>query len=138
MNKYLIALFSVLAGVLSAAACAASGEYWEITSRTVIPGTSFAMPATTRIACIPAGDENDPRESYVDQDCQMSSIRAIGNKTTWEVRCNHNGEVMAGNGEQITTADGFEGTIQFTDTPHDSDMHISFSGKRLGSSCEAN
>jgi hypothetical protein len=103
-----------------------------------MPGMPFSMPATTTKVCIAKGGENDPKKTSGDKDCQMTDVKTVGNKTTWKARCNHDGEVMTGSGEQTATANGYNGKIQFSGKSHGEDMNMkmAFSGKRIGGSCD--
>jgi hypothetical protein len=138
MNRHFIAFLGMLTGLLSVAACAAPGEYWEVTNKMEMPGMPFAMPATTGKVCIAKGSESDPRKTSGDKDCQMTDVKTVGNKTTWKARCDHNGEVMTGTGEQTATANGYDGKIQFAGKSRGQDMSMTmaFSGKRVGGSCD--
>jgi hypothetical protein len=138
MNKRLIATLAALSVLLSAAAFAAPGEYWEITSKTEMPGMPFAMPATTTKVCIPKGEQNNPERTSGDKSCKMTDVKTVGNKTTWKVRCDHNGEVMTGSGEQTTSPGSYQGKMQFSGKSggHDVSMSSAFSGKRIGGSCD--
>ena len=139
MNKRLIVLLSMMSGLTSVAALAAPGEYWEVTSKMEMPGMPFAMPATTMKVCIPKGGEKDPNRTSTDKDCQMTDMKTVGNKTTWKVRCDHKGDVMTGTGEQTTSANGYEGKMQFSGKSGGRDMNMSsvYSGKRVGGSCDS-
>jgi hypothetical protein len=139
MNKHFIAILGMLTGLLSAAACAAPGEYWEITSKMEMQGMPFAMPGTTQKVCIPKGSEKDPKKTSGDKDCQMTDIKTVGNKTTWKMRCDHNGEVMTGTGEQTTSAGGYQGKMKFSGKSQGRDVNMTtaFSGKRVGGSCDS-
>ncbi len=139
MNKHLAVMLSILAGLSSAAVFAAPGEYWEITSKMEMPGMPFAMPPTTQKVCIPKGGENDPAKTSGDKDCKMTDIKTVGNKTTWKARCDRDGEVMTGVGEQTTTAKGYQGKMRFSGKSggQDVDMTMAFSGKRLGGKCDS-
>jgi hypothetical protein len=139
MNKCLTAMLAMLTSLLSAAAFAAPGEYWEVTSKMEMPGMPFAMPATTQKVCIPKGGENDPEKTSGDKDCKMTDIKTVGNKTTWKARCDRDGEVMIGKGEQTTTAKGYQGKMRFSGKSggEDVDMTMAFSGKRLGGKCDS-
>lgn len=139
MNKHSVAYLALLSGVLSAAAHAAPGEYWEITNKMEMPGMPFAMPATTMKVCIPKGGENDPQKTSGDKDCKMTDVKTVGNKTTWKARCDRKGEIMTGSGEQTTTANGYQGKMKFSGKSggEDMNMNMAFSGKRLGSSCDS-
>ena len=114
MNRNSIAIFGMLTGLFSIATYAAPGEYWEITNKMEMPGMPFAMPATTTKVCISKGGEKDPQKTSGDKDCKMTDVKTVGNKTTWKARCDHNGEVMTGTGEQTTTDNGYEGKMRFS------------------------
>jgi hypothetical protein len=129
----------MLSGLFSAAACAGPGEYWEVTNKMEMPGMPFAMPATTTKVCISKGSENNPEKTAGDKNCKMTDVKTVGNKTTWKARCDHDGEVMTGTGEQTTTAGGYDGKIQFAGKSRGQDMNMTmaFSGKRVGGSCDS-
>ena len=139
MNRYCVAILGMLTGLLSAAAYAAPGEYWEITNKMEMPGMPFAMPPTTTKVCIPKGGESNPEKTSGDKSCKMTDIKTVGNKTTWKARCDHDGEIMTGVGEQTTTAGGYQGKMQFSGKSHGQDMNMTmaFSGKRIGGSCDS-
>lgn len=139
MNKHFIAILAILTGLLSSAAHAAPGEYWEVTSKMEMPGMPFAMPATTTKVCIAKGGENDPRKTSGDKDCQMSDIKTVGKKTTFKVRCDRDGEVMTGTGEQTASANASESKIHFSGKSRgrDTDMTMTASSKRIGGSCDS-
>ena len=139
MNRYCVAIFGMLIGLLSAAASAAPGEYWEITNKMEMPGMPFAMPATTTKVCISKGSESNPEKTSGDKSCKMTDVKTVGNKTTWKARCDHDGEVMTGVGEQTTTANGYDGKMQFSGKSHGQDMNMTmaFSGKHVGGNCDS-
>lgn len=131
MNKFLIVSSAAIAGLLSFAASAAPGEYWEVTSKMEMPGMPFAMPATTTKVCLAKGGEKDPGKTTGDKDCQVTDVKTVGNKTTWKMRCNHDGKVETGSGEQTHTANGYQGKMQM------SGMNMAISGKRIGGKCDS-
>ncbi|TNC99148.1 MAG: hypothetical protein FD121_386 [Gallionellaceae bacterium] len=139
MNNRLITGIAVSACLFSTIALSAPGEYWEITSKMEMPGMPFAMPATTTKVCIAKGGERDPGKTTGDKDCQASDVKTVGNKTSWKVRCDHDGEIMTGSGEQTYTANGYQGKMRFSGKSHGRDMDMSseFSGKRIGGSCDS-
>lgn len=102
-------------------------------------GMPFAMPATTQKVCVAKGSEKDPRHSSKDKECEMSDVKISGNKTSWTVKCNRKGEVWTGNGEQTSTGDSYQGTMHLTGKSGKRDMNMttSYSGKRLGGSCDS-
>lgn len=138
MNRNFIAILGMMTGFMSAAASAAPGEYWEVTNKMEMPGMPFAMPATTQKVCISKGSENNPEKTSGDKNCKMTDVKTVGNKTTWKARCDHDGEIMTGIGEQTTTAGGYQGKMQFSGKSRgqDMDMTMAFSGKRIGGSCD--
>ncbi|MFA6121164.1 MAG: DUF3617 family protein [Sideroxydans sp.] len=138
MNKILSATLATIATIFSASALSAPGEYWEVTSKMEMEGMPFAMPGMTQKVCVPKGSENDPSKTTGDKDCKMSDIKTSGNRTTWKARCDRDGEVMVGVGEQTTSAKGYEGKMQFSGKSdgEDVNMKMSYSGKRIGGSCD--
>lgn len=139
MNKFLTVSSAAIASLLSFAASAAPGEYWEVTSKMEMPGMPFAMPGTTTKVCIAKGGEKDPGKSTGDKDCQATDVKTVGNKTTWKMRCNHDGEVMTGSGEQTTNANGYDGKMQFSSSSQKrgGNMTMVFSGKHIGGNCDS-
>ncbi|CAH1905722.1 conserved exported hypothetical protein [Candidatus Nitrotoga sp. HW29] len=139
MNKYFTAILVMMISMLGAVAYAAPGEYWEISSRMEIPGMPFAMPATTTKVCIAKGGENDPRKTSGDKNCQMSDIKTVGNKVSWKARCNHDGEIVTGVGEQTATSNGYAGKMQLSGKAEGQDvnMNMAFNGKRIGGACDS-
>ena len=141
MKKFHLATLAIvtgISGILCSGAHAAPGEYWEITTKMEMPGMPFAMPGTTQKTCIQKGRENDPSSTTGDKKCQVTDVKTVGNKTSWKMRCDQDGEVMTGVGEQSTTADGYEGKMQFSGKAdgEDMDMTMSVRGKRVGGSCD--
>lgn len=139
MNKYFTAILVMMISMLSPVAYATPGEYWEISSKMEIPGMPFAMPATTTKVCLAKGGESDPRKTSGDKDCQISDIKTVGNKVLWKARCDHNGEVMTGSGEQTGTSNSYAGKMQLSGKSEGQDvnMNMAYSGKRIGGACDS-
>ncbi|MGZ8256270.1 MAG: DUF3617 domain-containing protein [Gallionella sp.] len=139
MHTKFIRIALLLSVLLSSAAPAVTGEYWEVTSKMEMAGMPFAMPSNTQKVCVPQGGANDPSKSSGDKDCTVSEMKIAGNKTTWKARCNHDGEVMNGVGEQITSGKSYEGKVQFSGKSQgeNMDMKMVYSGKRVGGSCDS-
>ena len=139
MKKPFVTGLACAAVLYATVACASPGELWEITSKTEMPGMPFAMPGMTQQVCIPKGNAGDPRRSTADKECQMTDVKQSGNKTTWKVRCNHDGEIMYGSGEQTTTASSYQGTMHLSGKSGGEDVNMTthYSGKKLGQSCDA-
>lgn len=125
--------WALVLGCLSPLAQAAPGEYWELTNKMEMQGMS--MPGMTNKVCIPKGGEKDPRNS-ADKDCQITDLKASGNKSSWKMRCDKNGEVMTGSGEMTATPDRTEGTINISSAKTGS-MTMNFVNKRLGGACDS-
>lgn len=138
MKKLWMLLVALLTGAFSADIYAAQGEYWEVTTRVEMAGMPFAMPATTNKVCIARGSEKDPRQAAPNKECEMTDIRTSGNKTSWKVRCNHDGDVMTGTGENTGNADSYEGRMSMTGKSQgrNIDMTQTYRGKRIGGSCD--
>jgi hypothetical protein len=138
MNKFFVVPAAVMSALVSFAASAAPGEYWEITNKMEMPGMPFSMPTTTTKVCIPKGGEKDPGKTSGDKSCQMSDVKTSGNKISWKVRCDHDGEVMTGTGEQTTTANSYDGKMHMTSTGKNAmNMTMAYSGKRIGGACDS-
>ena len=135
MKKLSLATFAAL---FTAAAFAAPGTYWEVNTKTEMPGMPMVMPPTTQKVCIGTGSENQPRTAQNDKNCKMTDLKVSGNKTTWKMTCNHNGDVMNGEGQQTTSADSFQGTMRMIGKSggHDINMTSTYNGKRVGGSCD--
>jgi len=138
MKRYFVVPVAVISSLASLTAFAAPGEYWEVTSKMEMPGMPFAMPPTTTKVCIQKGGENNPEKTSGDKSCKMSDVKTVGNKTTWKMRCDRDGEVMTGSGEQSTSPNGYQGKMQMSGKSggHDMSMSTAFSGKRIGGSCD--
>lgn len=139
MKKILITGLALLAGIFSASAYCAPGEWWEVSSKMEMPGMPFAMPATTSKICIPKGGANDPRQSMQDKECKMTDVKFSGNKTSWKVTCNHNGEVMNGTGDITSTPDSYNGKMHLSGVSGGEkiNMTTTYQGKRVGPACES-
>jgi hypothetical protein len=138
MKSTSTAIILLAACLLSSTAYAAPGEFWEVTNKMEMQGMPFAMPSTTTKVCISKGGENDPKKTSGDKDCRMTDVKTVGKKTTWKARCNHDGEIMTGVGEQTVSNGGYQGKIQFSGTSQgrDMNMNMEFSGKRIGGNCD--
>lgn len=139
MNKTSTICLALLLGAISSNACAAPGEWWEIASKTEMPGMPFKMPETTVRACVAKDSATDPRQTMQDKDCKMTDIKTSGNKTTWKMRCVRDGEVMNGDGEFTGNADGYKGVTRLKGTSGGQpiDMTSSYRGKRVGPKCDS-
>lgn len=138
MRKLIASSMILAALTYSGLAAAEPGEYWEVTSKMEMEGMPFAMPGTTMKVCIAKGSVGDPRKSAPSKDCTMSDVKFSGNKTSWKVHCNHNGDISDGTGEFTHTPDSYKGNMHMTSTSHGEkmDMNMALSGKRIGGACD--
>ena len=139
MKKMFIACLAFAVSIFSAAAFGATGEYWEITSRMEMPGMPFAMPATTSKVCLPPGGEKDPtRTRDKSKNCEMTDVKTSGNKVSYKGKCVEKDGTMNMEGENTYERDSYSGTMHMTGKSHgrDMDMKTSYSGKRIGGSCD--
>jgi hypothetical protein len=139
MNKHIIFILTAFASLLSASAIAASGEYWEITSKTEMEGMPFAMPATTQKVCIATGQENNQGEQVKDKNCEVLDTKRVGNKSTMKMRCNFKGDVMLSTMEQTQIGDTMHMVTRTTGKMEGQDMNstTTMTSKRTGVGCDA-
>ncbi len=129
-------ILSLLAATLlaPAAATAASGETWEITSQMEMPGMPFAMPPTTQRFCKPAGDwTNPPAQQEKSSDCKVTDVKRSGNTMRWKVACTGK-QKMSGDGEMTWTASAYTGAMNMH--TGDGDMKMKTRGRKLGTPCD--
>lgn len=135
-TRFKIAVLSAIVSV-STMGLAAPGEFWEITSKMEMPGMPMAMPANTVKVCIPKGAERDPKYT-ADKSCVVSDVKTSGNKTSWSMRCDQDGQVMTGTGEMSGTADNAQGKVHMKGTGKESfEMDMTYHNKRLGGACDS-
>jgi hypothetical protein len=139
MNKNLIFILTAFTSLLSASAIAASGEYWEITSKTEMEGMPFAMPATKQKVCIATGQESNQGEQVKDKNCEVLDTKRSGNKTTMKMRCNFKGDVMLSTMEQTSNGDTMHIVTRTTGKMEGQDMNstTTMTSKRTGVACDA-
>jgi len=139
MKKSLSAVVSVIACLFSATVFSATGETWQVTTKTEMPGAPFAMPASTMTVCMEKGKENDPKRlMQQDSDCQITDIKTSGNKTTWKMICDRDGEKMTGSGEVTHSKDSYQGITKLSGESDGEtvNMTMNYSGKRVGAACD--
>ena len=138
MKKNLICL-SVLACLSTTTAYAASGESWEITTTTDMPGMPVAMGETTTTVCFPKGAEKDPRQLMKQAgECKVTDLKTAGSKTTWKMKCDRDGDVMTGQGEVVHKTGSFKGVTKMSGTSggQEVNMTANYQGKRIGTPCD--
>jgi len=139
MNKHLIICLAVSACLSTGAVYAASGENWEVTTKTDMPGMPVAMGETTVTICIPKGAEKDPKQLMKQAgDCEVTDLKSAGSRTTWKMRCDRDGDIMSGKGEVVHKSDSFQGVTKMSGTSDGRavDMTTNYQGKRIGTPCD--
>ncbi|TXT21863.1 MAG: hypothetical protein FD134_2510 [Gallionellaceae bacterium] len=137
--KKLFACGIILSGFVFASAHAAQGEYWEITTKMEMQGMPFAMPATTVKVCMPPGGEKDPQRTQdKNSNCEISDVKTSGNKVSFKGKCVEKEGTMYLDGESTHERDSYRGTMHMSGKSEgrDMDMKTSYSGKRVGGSCD--
>lgn len=139
MNKLVFSVVVALSGFFLVSAHAAPGEYWEITTKMEMQGMPFAMSATTVKVCMPPGGEKDPQRTQdKNSNCEMTDVKTSGNKVSYKGKCVEKEGTMYMEGESTHERDSYRGSTRMTGKSegHDVDMKMSYSGKRIGGSCD--
>lgn len=139
MNKNHIVCLAVSATLFTSSVFAASGESWEVTTKTDMPGMQVEMGETTVTMCIQKGAEKDPKQFLqLENGCKITNIKSIGTKTTWKMQCDKDGEVMTGSGEVTHKSDSFRGVTKLSGKSDGTIVNITanYQGKRLGTVCD--
>lgn len=132
-------MFTLLVTMHTSMAQAAAGETWEVTTQSEMAGMPYEMPETTMTVCQPKGGAPDPQQMMQDDsNCKVSDVKTSGNKVTWKVRCDGNGQKMSGGGEITHGKSSYKGTMHMSGTADGEkvDMKASYSGKRIGQACD--
>ncbi|OIP98620.1 MAG: hypothetical protein AUK35_10305 [Zetaproteobacteria bacterium CG2_30_46_52] len=126
-------------GLISGSASAAVGETWHMTNEVVVNGMKFQVGGAGESMCL----EKDAAQQLSqmmsqDGDCEVSDIKTSGDKTTWKMACDTDGENMQGNGEVVRTKSSLKGFTQLSGQsqgePYTS--RASFAGTRVGQACD--
>jgi hypothetical protein len=139
MNKYLIVFITLVASMVSTLVYAVPGEYWEITVTSDMAGMPSGATPFTMKQCMP-NDRNYflDKMNKQDKDCKLSNIKKSANNASFDITCNHDGEIMNGHGEFTLHGDTEEGTSHMSGKIQGHDMNITqkTKGKRIGGSCD--
>lgn len=137
MKTRLLFSCTLACGLITHGAWAAGGETWEVVTRTEMPG--MAMPASTLTVCLAKDAEKDPQQLMKQSgDCEISNVKTSGNKTTWNMRCDQDGQQMKGSGEITHKSDSYQGVAHLSgiNDGQPFNMTATYSGKRLGAPCD--
>lgn len=139
MQRLSYLMFTLLVLMHASLAQAAAGETWEVTSKSEMTGMPYAMPETTMTVCQPKSGKPDPQQMMEqDGNCKVSDVKHSGNKTTWKVRCDGDGQKMSGSGEITHSKSSYQGTMHMSGTADGEkvNMNASYRGKRIGTACD--
>ncbi len=138
MNKHLITCLAVTASLLTHTAYAATGENWEVTTKTEMAGMPAGMGESTITICLAKGAAKDPKQLVKQEGCEMTNLKTSGSKTTWKMRCDRDGEVMTGTGEVTQRSDSYQGVTKLSGQAEGKtiNMTANYQGKRIGTPCD--
>ncbi len=127
---------AIAVSMVAGTAWSAPGEYWEVTTKVEMAGLPMAMPARTMKVCVAKGAEKNPPPN---KDCEMTDVRIVGNRTSWKMRCNQNGEIMTGSGEMTGTPDNSQGTMHMSGKSGGEtiNMTMAHQSRRIGGNCDS-
>ena len=101
-----------------------AGESWEYTGSMEMGGMKMPIPPTR--ACALPGETGAPP---MDPRCKITSLKASGNKTTFQVVCGPP-EPMQGSGESIRTSDRIDSRYRLKSS--NGEMVMTLSGRKVG------
>ena len=137
MNKKILFGFACAIGALSTSAWCVPGEGWELNKTVTMLGKVMPMPMIK--LCLPKGAQaqSAQRELLKNDGCQISEVKTSGNKTTWKVNCEMDGEFMTGVGESTGDANKSEGVMRFSGKAGGRNLDITHTDKlkRIGGAC---
>ena len=139
MKKTIAAGLACAAALHIAAACAESGEMWEITSKTTLSNIKQVLPVSKLQVCLPKGSAINPRNVTPNRGCKITDVKTRGSKTTWKVSCGHNGTTLSGSGEIIAGPVSYHGVMRLDSASNGQTIRMTtyFQGRNLGKSCNA-
>lgn len=139
MNKHLIAVITITCSLSANPAYAVLGETWELTTKTEVAGMAAPLEDTTITVCMQKGAEKNTSHMVIEQDgCKNTDIKTSGNRITWKLSCDRDGEVLTGSGEVTYTSNSYQGSFKQSGKSHGRLMNTTYSynGKRIGAACD--
>lgn len=140
MKTILLSMGIFVVVILSSAAHAAPGEWWEVSSKMDMEGMPFAMPAQTVRVCMPKGGESDPRYTQgKDSNCKMTDVKQSGNTVKFKGVCVSQGETMNMVGETTHDGKSFKSNMKMSGKSGGEPVNMSMvsNGKYIGGSCDS-
>lgn len=129
--KQAVVAFAI--SVITAAAGAETGEYWEVKQSVSMEGMSMP-PSQTRVCkpARPAAEDMLPADR--DSNCRMTNVRTSGAKVTYEIACS-GPDAITGSGElEQLGPDAYRGRNVMRSK--DGQMTLEFEGRKVGGACE--
>ena len=138
MNKHLITWIAVATSLCISSVYAATGENWEVTTQTEMPGMPVGMGDSTVTICLAKGAAKDPKQLVKQEGCEMTDLKTSGSKTTWKMHCDRDGDVMTGTGEVTQKSDSYQGVTKLSGKSEGRaiNMTANYQGKRIGTPCD--
>jgi hypothetical protein len=108
------------------------GKY-QITSETEMPGMPMKIPPQTFVQCVTKEDPV-PVVQQGQNGCAMKSQQVKGNRVSWEMECNQQGQVTTGTGEVTYSGTSFNGVFKVTIAAPTGNMTMTTKtrGERIG------
>ena len=139
MNRFLTVSMLVVTSCYAATVYGASGETWEVTTKTADAVGSGFIPETVVTLCLPPGGAKDPQLLLrQENDCEMTDIKTAGKKTTWKVRCGSGDNEMTGTGDVTYSTNSYQGMTKLAGRSGGEPVHMkmTYQGKRVGAVCD--
>jgi len=139
MKRLFLSVVFAALGLTSMLANAAVGETWNVTNEIVVNGMKYQVGGAGESMCLEK-DSAQQLSQMMSQDgeCQVSDVKTSGEKTTWKMLCEADGENMQGNGEVVRSKSSLKGFTQLSGVsdgaPYTS--RTSFAGTREGKACD--
>lgn len=111
-----------------------SDDLWEVVTKIEMPGMPMAIPPQTNRICAQAGRMRNEDKIPQDKNCSVLESRQTGDKYTFNMACEQNGNKMIGSGEVVSGRDSYQGTVrtQTTSGGQAMSMTTNFSGRKIG------
>ena len=124
-------LFFALAASAAWAAPMQPGK-WLVTTKTEMPGSSFATPQFTHVYCYSKEDIKGKKTvPGIRKGCDMPSYKTSGDTVSWKMVCKGKGGAETVTGRMTSTGTAYNGTMEMT-MPGGRTMITRISGTRLG------
>ncbi|HBA88710.1 MAG TPA: hypothetical protein DCZ75_12240 [Geobacter sp.] len=139
MSRLWIVPVLVVTSFYAATVYGASGETWDVTTRTVDGQGAGFVPETVMTVCLPPGGTKDPQQLLrQNEDCQMTDIKTSGKKSTWKMRCGSGDNETTGAGEVTYSTNSFQGQTKIVGRSEGEavTMTVTYQGKRVGAVCD--